>query len=113
MDGFWIAFDIEDGLLELAAHGIDGFESVVPEDFLADFIPESFLRVELRRIEPALAKAGGGRNSSAMFLGTARSPQRWLGAPSRNRRMSCLANFRESTSRNASKHAVFEAGMIR
>ena len=45
-----IAFDIEDRLLELGADGVDGFEGVVLEDFLADFIPEIFLGVELWRI---------------------------------------------------------------
>ena len=35
---FGIAFDIEDRLLELGADGVDGFEGVVLEDFLADFI---------------------------------------------------------------------------
>src|SRR6476659_78124 len=47
---FGIAFDIEDRLLELGADGVDGFEGVVLEDFLADFIPEIFLGVELWRI---------------------------------------------------------------
>ena len=74
MDGFWIAFDIQDGLLELDAYGVDGFESVVPEDFLADFIPESFLRVELRRIEPALAKAGGEGSRTALQRASIGSP---------------------------------------
>jgi len=46
LDGFGIAFDIEDGVLELGAHGVDGFEGVVLEDFLADFIPKIFLGVE-------------------------------------------------------------------
>ena len=46
-DGFGIAFDIEDSLFELGAHGVDGFEGVVFEEFLADFIPEIFLRVKL------------------------------------------------------------------
>jgi hypothetical protein len=44
--GFGIAFDIEDRLLELGADSVDGFEGVVLEDFLADFIPEVFLGVE-------------------------------------------------------------------
>jgi hypothetical protein len=47
---FGIAFDIEDRLLELGADGVDGFEGVILEDFLADFIPEIFLGVELWRI---------------------------------------------------------------
>jgi hypothetical protein len=50
LDEFWIAFDIEDRLLELGTYGVDGFEGVVLEDFLADFIPESLLRVEVWRI---------------------------------------------------------------
>ena len=37
-------------MFELGAHGVDGFEGVVLKDFLADFIPEIFLRVKLRRI---------------------------------------------------------------
>jgi hypothetical protein len=45
-----IAFDVEDRLLEFGAHGVDGFESIVLEDFLTDFIPQIFLRVELRRV---------------------------------------------------------------
>ncbi len=37
-------------MFELGAHGVDRFEGVVLEDFLANFIPEILLRVELRRI---------------------------------------------------------------
>jgi hypothetical protein len=37
LDEFWIASDIEDRLLELGTYGVDGFEGVVFEDFLADF----------------------------------------------------------------------------
>ncbi len=37
-------------MFELGAHGVDGFEGIVFEDFLADFIPEIFFRVELWRI---------------------------------------------------------------
>jgi hypothetical protein len=48
--GFGIAFDIEDRLLELGADSVDGFEGVVLEDFLADFIPEILLGVELWQI---------------------------------------------------------------
>ena len=40
----------EDGLLELGPNGVDGFEGVVLEDLLADFVPDIFLRVELRRV---------------------------------------------------------------
>src|SRR5256885_7628304 len=47
-----------------------------------------------------------------MLLGTARSPQRRLGAPSRTSKMSWRANLRASTSRKTWKHAVFEVGMI-
>jgi hypothetical protein len=50
LDEFWIPFDIEDRLFEFGAHGVDGFEGVVLEEFLTDFIPEIFLRVELWRI---------------------------------------------------------------
>jgi hypothetical protein len=50
LDEFWITFDIEDRLFEFGAHGVDGFEGVVLEDFLTDFIPEIFLRVEFWRI---------------------------------------------------------------
>jgi hypothetical protein len=42
--------DVEDRLLKLSVHGVDRFESVVPEDLLADFISKIFLRIELRRI---------------------------------------------------------------
>jgi hypothetical protein len=85
--------------------GIDGFEGVILEDFLADFIPEILFWIEFRRV--------GGKNSSVMLSGTARSPQRWLGAPSRTKRISCLANLRDRTLRKHWKHAVFEVGMIR
>src|ERR1700731_4656186 len=37
----------------------------------------------------------GGRKSSEILPGSARSLQRWLGAPSRTKRISCLANFRD------------------
>ncbi len=40
----------EDRLPELGAHGADGFEGAVLEDFLADFIPEIFFRVEFWRV---------------------------------------------------------------
>src|SRR5262249_7295579 len=45
-----VSLEIEDGLLELGAHGVHGFECIVLEDFFADFIPEIFFRIELRRI---------------------------------------------------------------
>src|SRR5262245_13687089 len=45
-----------------------------------------------------------------MLSGTVRSPQRWLGAPSRTSKMSCRANLRASTSRKTWKHSVFEVG---
>lgn len=37
-------------MFEFGAYGVDGFEGIILEDFLADFIPEIFLRVELWRI---------------------------------------------------------------
>jgi hypothetical protein len=45
-----VALDVEDGLFEFGAHGVDGFERIVFEDFLTDFVPEIFLRIEFRRI---------------------------------------------------------------
>ena len=48
MDEFGIALDVDDGLPEFGAPGVDGFERVVFEDFLADSIPEIFLRIEFR-----------------------------------------------------------------
>ena len=45
-----MVFEIEDGLLKLGPDGVDGFEGVVLEDLLADFVPYIFLRVELRRV---------------------------------------------------------------
>ena len=41
---------MKDRLLEFGAHGVDGFEGIVFEDFLADFVPQIFLRVELWRV---------------------------------------------------------------
>src|SRR5260370_22260553 len=49
-DEFGITLDVENGLLELGAHGVHGFECIVLEDFFADFIPEIFLRIEFRRV---------------------------------------------------------------
>jgi hypothetical protein len=40
-------------LLELLAYGVDGFEGIVLEDFLADFIPDIFIRVEFRQRRPS------------------------------------------------------------
>jgi hypothetical protein len=42
--------EIERGLLELVIDFVHGFESVVLENFLANLVPEIFLRVELRRV---------------------------------------------------------------
>jgi hypothetical protein len=64
-----------------------------------------FLWIALRRIR--------GRYDSATLSGTTRSPQRWLGAPSRTSKMSRRANLRASTARKTWKHAVFEGGIIR
>jgi hypothetical protein len=66
----WVVFDIEDCLLKLAVHCLDGLEGVVLEDFLADFIPQTFF-----------GSQGGGK-SSETSSGATRSRQRWLGAPS-------------------------------
>ena len=71
--------DIEDRLLELSAHGVDGLEGIVLEEFLANFIPERF------SFGLSLGEYGG-RKSSEMLSGTARSPQRWLGAESITKR---------------------------
>ena len=35
MHEFGIALDVEDGLLEFGAHGVDGFERIVFEGFFA------------------------------------------------------------------------------
>src|SRR5258708_5287347 len=45
-----VALDVEDCRVELAVYGINGFESVVFEDFLADFIPEILLWIEFWRV---------------------------------------------------------------
>jgi hypothetical protein len=45
-----VALDVEDGLLEFGVHGVDRFERIVLEDFLADLVPEILLRIEFRRI---------------------------------------------------------------
>jgi hypothetical protein len=39
------------------------------------------------------ATSEGGRYNSVMLSGTISTPQRWLGAPSSTRRISCRANF--------------------
>jgi hypothetical protein len=48
-----------------------------------------------------------------LLLVVCATPLRWFGAPSSTSRMSCLANLRDSASRNAWKHAVLDVGMIR
>ena len=45
-----IALDVEDCLLEFSVHRGDGFERIVFEDLLTNFVPNIFLRIELRRI---------------------------------------------------------------
>jgi hypothetical protein len=62
----WVAFDVEDCIIELLMHVVHGFEGVVLEDFLANFIPQIFLWIGFGRI--------GGRNSSWMLLGTTSWP---------------------------------------
>jgi hypothetical protein len=37
-------------VIPLCIHGVDGFEGIVLEDLLTDFIPEVFLRIEFRRV---------------------------------------------------------------
>jgi len=49
LNEFGIPLGIEDGLFEFGTHSVDGFERVVLEDFLADFMPEIFLRIEFRK----------------------------------------------------------------
>jgi hypothetical protein len=59
-----VALDVEDSLLEFGVHGVDGFERIVLEDFLADFVPEIFLRIEFRRIGREIQQrdvAGNGK----------------------------------------------------
>ena len=93
-----------DGLLEFDAHGVDGFERIVLEDFLADFVPEILLRIEVRRVGRKIQErdvVGNGKVAGAMV------------GSSRTGGMSCQANLRASTSRKAWKHSVFEVGMIR
>jgi hypothetical protein len=57
-----VALDVEDGLLEFDAHGVDGFERIVLEDFLADFVPKIFLRIEFRRIGRKIQERDVARN---------------------------------------------------
>ena len=73
MNEFGIPLDIEDGLFEFGAHSVDGFERVVLEDFLADFIPEIFLRIELRRIGRKVQErdVGGNGKIAAAMVGSA------------------------------------------
>src|SRR5208282_1976487 len=73
LDEFGIALDVEDGLLEFGAHGVDGFERVVFEYFLADFIPEIFLRIEFRGIGRKVQErdVGGNGEVAAAMVGSA------------------------------------------
>ena len=91
--------------MSLVADGVHRFERIVLEDFFADFIPEIFLRIELRRIRRKIQERD--------VVGNDKVAAAWLGAPSRTSKMSCRANLRASTWRKAWKHAVFEVGMIR
>ena len=61
--------DVEDGLFEFSAHGVDGFQRVILEDFLADFIPEIFLWIKFGRIRwkvQELDIVGKGQLATAM-----------------------------------------------
>src|SRR5215813_2328294 len=93
-NGFGIALDIEDRLLELSAHGIDGLEGIVLEEFLADFIPEVFLWIELWRVgwQEEQRDVGGNREISATMVGSAIENQQDVlpGKPSRQDVEECL-----------------------
>jgi hypothetical protein len=45
-----IAFDVECGLLNFWIQIVHGFESIVLEDFLQNFVPQIFVGGELGRI---------------------------------------------------------------
>src|ERR1700731_3736822 len=61
----------------------------------AEFL-KIFSRISSQRFSFGLSSGEyGGRKSSEILPGSARSLQRWLGAPSRTKRISCLANFRD------------------
>ena len=68
-----VAFDVKDRLLQFALHGVDGFEGVVLEDFLADFIPEIFLRIEFWCIgrQEQQRDVVGNREAAASMVGGA------------------------------------------
>ncbi len=57
--------DVEDGLPELGAHSIHRLEDVVLEDFLTNFIPEVFLRIEFRGIGRKIQQRDAIPSSSA------------------------------------------------
>jgi hypothetical protein len=63
IDKFWVALEIERGLVKLVIDLVHGFEGVVFEDFLANLVPEIFLRVELRRVLEFGAGFGRRRRS--------------------------------------------------
>src|ERR1700730_4306420 len=61
----------------------------------AEFL-KIFSRISSQRFSFGLSSGEyGGRKSSETLPGSARSLQRWLGAPSRTKRISCLATFRD------------------
>src|ERR1700731_1691277 len=64
-------------------------------DLRAEFL-KIFSRISSQRFSFGLSSGEyGGRKSSETLPGSARSLQRWLGAPSRTKRISCLASFRD------------------
>ena len=84
---------------------VHGFEGVVFEDFLPNFIPEIFLRVQLRGIrwEEVERDIGGDYEIVAVMIGgTVQKQQDMLSA-----------YFLAKISRKILKHSVSDAGMIR
>jgi hypothetical protein len=82
-----VVLDVEDCLLELAVHCIDGLEGVIFEDFLADFVPQVFLGIEFGRIgrQEEQRDIVGHREIAATMIGGAAENQEDIlpGKPSR------------------------------
>src|SRR4249919_4149132 len=77
-DQLGIALHVEDGAPELGADGVHRFERIVFEDFFTDFIPQVFLRIELRRIRREIQEhdvVGNDKVAAAVVGGTVENQQ--------------------------------------
>ena len=105
MERIGVALHVEDGAPELGADGVHRFERIVFEDFFTDFIPQVFLRIELRRIRRKIQEhdvVGNDKVAAAVVGGTVENQQNVLASKLARQHVEedleacCIAKLRKS-----------------